>query len=134
MAAITLTATGSNSLSVASLAAGAHRDFHVYNPSEHTIIINALGAITTLTNGVPNNLSVAWTNADDNNTPATGTRNYRRALVIEPNTFRTVSLFNNHTAAQAINLTAESAHGAGDYVGDVVYIGTLNTVNTAGVN
>ena len=132
MAAITLTATGSNTVTAATIAAGAHRDFHVYNPSEHTLILNILGGATGVTDGVPNNSRVSWVSTEENEIP--GTRNSARGLIVGPGEFRDVAIVNSHTATQTVAITAESAHNAGTYVGDVVYVGTLNTVRTAGVN
>jgi len=126
MAAITLTATGSTTVTAATIASGAHRDFHVYNPSEHTLIINILGGVTA---GAE---SVAWVSPDEDELP--GTRNGARGLIVGPGEFRDVAIINNHTATQTVAMTAESAHNAGTYVGDVVYVGTLNTVQSAGVN
>jgi len=98
MAAITLTATGSNTVTAATIAAGAHRDFHVYNPSEHTIIINIVGGVTA------GSTSVSWVTTDETELP--GTRNNTRGLIVGPGEYRDVAIINNHTATQTVAMTA----------------------------
>lgn len=128
MAVITLTATGSNQVQASTaLTAGAHRDMHVYNPSEHTIIVNVEGAVIAAAD------LITWVDLDGI-TEIPGTRGNGHDLIVGPGEFRNVAVVNAHTAANAPRFTARSAHGAGDYVGDTVVIGTLGVVNGSNVN